>query len=59
MHRIATVPIEGPTEDLILVEQPPAEVLFLTSASNDIAILDTVLNNPLKVSFNPIFSIFF
>ena len=43
MHRLASCPGLDPPEDVVLVEQPPAEVLFLTSASTDLSCLDQVL----------------
>jgi len=47
MHRLATCPGLDPPEDVVLVEQPSAEVLFLTSAGTDISCLDASLpSNP-------------
>ena len=43
MHRLASCPGLDPPEDVALVEQPPAEVLFLTSAATDLSCLDQVL----------------
>ena len=43
MHRLASCPGLDPPEDVVLVEQPPAEVLFLTSAATDLSCLDQVL----------------
>ena len=43
MHRLASCPGLDPPEDVVLVEQPSAEVLFLTSASTDLSCLDQVL----------------
>ncbi len=42
MHRIANLPSEEPNENLALIEQPEAPVLFLTSASSDISGLSNV-----------------
>ena len=46
MHRLATCPGVDPPEDVVLVEQPPAEVLFLTSAGTDLTCLSRVLAHP-------------
>ena len=47
MHRLATCPGLDPPEDVVLVEQPGADVLFLTSAGTDISCLDASLpSNP-------------
>ena len=43
MHRLATCPGLDPPEDVVLVEQPGADVLFLTSAGTDISCLDASL----------------
>ncbi len=43
MHRLATCPGLDPPEDVVLVEQPGADVLFLTSAGTDISCLDACL----------------
>ena len=43
MHRLASCPGLDPPEDVALVEQPPAEVLFLTSAATDLSCLDQLL----------------
>ena len=43
MHRLATCPGLDPPEDVVLVEQPSADVLFLTSAGTDISCLDACL----------------
>ncbi|AAQ00002.1 MULTISPECIES: cobaltochelatase subunit CobN [Prochlorococcus] len=44
MHRIANLPSEESTENLALLEQPQAPVLFLTSAASDISTLSYILN---------------
>ena len=46
MHRLATCPGVDPPEDVVLVEQPPADVLFLTSAGTDLTCLSRVLELP-------------
>ena len=46
MHRLATCPGVDPPEDVVLVEQPPADVLFLTSAGTDLTCLSRVLDLP-------------
>ena len=46
MHRLATCPGVDPPEDVVLVEQPPADVLFLTSAGTDLTCLSRVLARP-------------
>ena len=38
MHRLATLPGDPSNEEVELVEQPTAPVLFLTSATTDIAL---------------------
>ena len=43
MHRLASCPGLDPPDDVLLVEQPPAEVLFLSSAATDLSCLDQVL----------------
>ncbi|WP_269622937.1 cobaltochelatase subunit CobN [Prochlorococcus marinus] len=43
MHRIASLPSEEQSENLEFIQQPEAPVLFLTSASSDIATLSYVL----------------
>ena len=43
MHRIACLPGDDSNEDIDLVEQPNAEVLFLSSANTDITILGSVI----------------
>ena len=43
MHRLATCPGVDPPEDVVLVEQPPADVLFLTSAGTDLTCLSRAL----------------
>ena len=40
MHRLASCPGLDPPEDVLLVEQPPADVLFLSSAGTDLSSLD-------------------
>ena len=42
MHRLATCPGLDPPEDVVLVEQPGADVLFLTSAGTDISCLNAL-----------------
>ncbi|HGY5542382.1 MAG TPA: cobaltochelatase subunit CobN [Prochlorococcus sp.] len=44
MHRLASLPGDGPLEDVLLVEQPSAPILLLTSARTDIATLASVLD---------------
>ena len=46
MHRLATLPGSGPLDSGDLVEQPPAEVLLLTSAASDISSLAATLRIP-------------
>ncbi len=43
MHRLASLPGDDPDEELTLVEQTSAPVIFLTSASTDIACLSSTL----------------
>jgi len=43
MHRIASLPTEEPSENLALIEQPHAPILFLTSAASDVSTLAYVL----------------
>ena len=50
MHRLASCPGLDPPEDVVLVEQPSADVLFLTSAGTDISCLDACL--PLTPAWN-------
>ena len=45
MHRIASLPTEEPSENLALIEQPPAPVLFLTTAASDVSTLAYVLQD--------------
>tara|TARA_Y100001968_G_scaffold333683_1_gene398351 strand:- start:35210 stop:38944 length:3735 start_codon:yes stop_codon:yes gene_type:complete len=45
MHRVVSIPGEGTEQVTELVEQPPAPVLFLTSASTDITTLSSLLSN--------------
>ena len=45
MHRLASCPGLDPPEDVVLVEQPPAEVLFLTSAGTDLSCLAACLEH--------------
>ena len=42
MHRLASLAGDGSSEDVVLVEQPPAPILLLTSALTDIATLASV-----------------
>ena len=44
MHRLATIPGETNSEDITLVEQRPAPVRFLTSATTDIGTLSKTLD---------------
>ena len=46
MHRLASLPGEGPAEEVLLVEQPQAQILLLTSARTDISTLASVLEVP-------------
>ncbi|MEC9029454.1 MAG: cobaltochelatase subunit CobN, partial [Cyanobacteriota bacterium] len=46
MHRLASLPGEGPAEEVLLVEQPQAQILLLTSARTDISTLASVLEFP-------------
>ncbi len=46
MHRINTVPGIGENLEFSLVEQPSADILFLSSAQSDITTLANSLNNP-------------
>ena len=43
MHRIACLPGDDSNDDISFVEQPNAEVLFLSSANTDITILGSVI----------------
>ena len=43
MHRLLTIPAECSDDRAVLVEQPCAPVLFLTSAQTDISTLDTAI----------------
>ena len=43
MHRLASCPGIDPPDDVVLVEQPAAEVLFLTSAGTDLSCLEQCL----------------
>ena len=43
MHRLASCPGIDPPEDLVLVEQPPADVLLLSSAGTDLSCLEAVV----------------
>ena len=52
MHRLATCPGLDPPEDVVLVEQPGADVLFLTSAGTDISCLDASLPRGLSCTFH-------
>ncbi|MGB1416178.1 MAG: cobaltochelatase subunit CobN [Synechococcus sp.] len=44
MHRLASCPGVDPPEDVVLVEQPAAEVLFLSSAGTDLSTLSHLLD---------------
>ncbi|BEV36237.1 cobaltochelatase subunit CobN [Synechococcus sp. M16CYN] len=46
MHRLASCPGLDPPEDVVLVEQVPADVLFLSSAWTDLNTLATYLASP-------------
>ncbi len=46
MHRIASLPGNQPQEENILIEQPTAPVIFLTSATSDISCLSSALRQP-------------
>ncbi len=47
MHRVTYFPSEEPSENLALIEQPEAAVLYLTSVTSDISTLSYVLQeNP-------------
>ncbi len=52
MHRVTYFPTEEPSENLALVEQPEAAVLFLTSVTSDIATLSHVLQGSQKHGLN-------
>ena len=43
MHRLASCPGVDPPEDVVLVEQPAADVLFLSSAATDLSTLAAFL----------------
>lgn len=43
MHRLASCPGVDPPEDVVLVEQPAADVLFLSSAATDLSTLAAYL----------------
>ena len=43
MHRLASCPGIDPPEDVVLVEQPPADVLLLSSAGTDLSCLEAVV----------------
>ena len=43
MHRLASCPGLDPPEDVVLIEQPPAEVLLLSSAGTDLNTLESCL----------------
>ena len=43
MHRLASCPGIDPPEDLVLVEQPPADVLLLSSAGTYLSCLEAVV----------------
>ena len=46
MHRLSSLPGAESNEVFTVVEQPPAPVLFLTSASTDISTLSSCLRQP-------------
>ena len=46
MHRLTSTAGEGLIEEFSFVEQPKAPILFLTSATTDIATLDSTLTLP-------------
>lgn len=46
MHRLASCPGIDPPEDVVLVEQPSADVLFLSSAATDLSTLAAHLASP-------------
>ena len=46
MHRLASCPGVDPPEDVVLVEQPSADVLFLSSAATDLSTLAAHLASP-------------
>lgn len=46
MHRLSSLPGGNPDDPVALVEQPSAEVLFLTSASTDLSALAGILDDP-------------
>ena len=46
MHRLASCPGVDPPEDVVLVEQPAADVLFLSSAATDLSSLAAHLASP-------------
>ncbi|WP_320676847.1 cobaltochelatase subunit CobN [Prochlorococcus sp. MIT 1300] len=50
MHRIASLPGDEDSNDVTLVEQPPAPVLFLTSAVSDISTLATAIDSEFDCS---------
>ena len=52
MHRIANLPREEPTENFLLVEQPNAPVLFLSSCTSDISALSTALDEKSNIKLN-------
>ena len=43
MHQILSLPSDGSSEEVNLIEQNPASVIFLTSASSDISTLSKTL----------------
>jgi len=46
MHRLASCPGLDPPEDVVLIEQPPADVLLLSSAGTDLSTLAHCLDTP-------------
>ncbi len=44
MHQILTIPFEGPNDEISLIEQKSAPILFLSSASTDISTLSGALS---------------
>ncbi len=49
MHRIASLPTEEPSENLALIEQPHAPILFITSAASDVSTLAYVIQEKKSV----------
>ena len=45
MHRLAAVPgSTSPSDGVVFIEQPPAEVVLLSSADTDLAVLASLLD---------------